>query len=135
MTAVPRLTMPSSFGRTFRLWSYEASNRVMLLRSGRSPLHPTRIDLMLRNVEELRLPTTIPDLSVDVLPRGLAAVGLGTVGGPGVFVFGVSAGGSRVGFVLAGSLHLSEDDLSSDEPSTVGTRQLAGHIMRSAHFG
>lgn len=52
------------FSRTFRLWMYVVSHRALLLRSSRTDIEPSRIDVAFFQVEEVHLPTSLDSLEI-----------------------------------------------------------------------
>lgn len=132
---MPALAFPLKFERTFQLWSYSVSHNVLLLRSTQTAVNPTRIDLMFRAVQEMRLRSRLEDVEIDVLQAEEAAGEFADVqvsGGRNLFV--VSSVGLSRGYVVASSLYMSEDDLAYGEPSTIDAPELEGSVIRSGYF-
>ena len=51
--------------RLFVVWRYSVSHGQLLLRSVRTEESPTRVDVLLKNVNHMRLPTSLPGLRIE----------------------------------------------------------------------
>src|SRR5262245_33444049 len=130
-----RLTLPLILQRRFQLWSYGVSHSVLLLRSNTSSDATSRIDLMFRSVTALKIRHCYDWLRIGVaLPQDIGddQLQLGDVSDR--FLFTVGASADDLGYVVAGSLFLSEDDLEDGQPSTIGNRELAAPVIRSGVY-
>ena len=129
------VAFPLRFDRRFQLWSYNVSHGVLLLRSNRTGGSPTRVDLMFRAVTEIRLRHRISDLSLDNVDEdGDALFRLGIQDRGDRHVFLISSEEFDDGYVVAGSMYMSEDDLSDGEPSSIDDDDLADRVIRSGYF-
>lgn len=132
---MPALVFPLTFDRTFQLWSYNVSHSVLLLRSTQTATTPTRVDLMFRGVQEMRLRSRLDNVEITVSHGGDPAGEFAEVqvsGGRSLFV--VSSAALTGGYVVASSLYLAEDDLSYGEPSTIDAPELEDRVVRSGYF-
>ncbi len=105
-----------SSDRTFQLWAYTVSHAQLLLRSTKTDRHPTRIEVLFKNVRYVALPTrmegvTLQHCEAAEVPFELS--GLSPDGGPWFQV------GSRgvTGYVAAAVAFVSEDELEYHDPS------------------
>ncbi|GAA0490431.1 hypothetical protein Ade02nite_23960 [Paractinoplanes deccanensis] len=130
------LSVPIVLDRRFQFWSYQVSHSVALLRSGIAPGADTRVDLMFRAVRTLQLKQRYDSLVVDVVPteEALRMFGLEERETDGRYVFSLMDGRGRGGYIVAGSLFLTEDDLSEFEPSSIDHREQAGRIIRELEY-
>jgi hypothetical protein len=132
---MPELAFPLKFKRTFQIWSYSVSHSVLLLRSPQTATTPTRIDLMFRAVQEMRLRSRMEDIEIRTPQTEMTSgtfVDVRISGGRSLFV--VSTADPSCGFVVANSLYMSEDDLSYGEPSTIDAPELADNVISSGYF-
>ncbi|MCR6488714.1 hypothetical protein M8542_38385 [Amycolatopsis sp. OK19-0408] len=131
---MPALTFPLKFERRFDVWSYAISHSVLLLRSGRTSAAPTRIDLMFRVVQEMRLRQWMDDVEIQLLTEGVSDrfADVQISGDRALFV--ILSAGSVCGFVVAGALYMSEDDLEYGERSTIDTSELKDSVIRSGYY-
>ena len=132
---MPALKFPLGFDRTFKLWYYSVSHNVLLLRSTPTVTSPTRIDLMFRAVQEMRLRSRLEGVKIDVLRAGGTSgefADVRVLGERSLFI--LSSEGSSHGFVVANSLYMSEDDLSYGEPSTIDNPELEANVISSGYF-
>lgn len=124
---------PVNLQRRVQLWSYRVSHSVLLLRANQGPRLDTRIDLMFRAVRQVKVSHRYENLSISVLVSDEA---MGMFGlDPGEIesrtVYGLASNGLLASFVVAGSLHLAEDNLGDGDPSALDDKSLAAHIIRS----
>ncbi|MEV6604825.1 hypothetical protein [Kutzneria sp. NPDC051319] len=130
------LVFPISLERQFQLWSFAVTHNVLLLRSPRDSKQATRIDLQFRVVEEMRLPSILDDLEIDVLHAGDTRLAeLGAVAREDCLLFALRSRELAGGYVLARSLGLSEDDLSDQEPTSINNPALRHRVVRIAGAG
>jgi hypothetical protein len=61
---VKKLDPFQPFSRSFRLWMYVVSHQSLLLRSIRTELEPSRIDVAFVEVEEVYMPTSLDSLEI-----------------------------------------------------------------------
>jgi len=109
------------FSGEFAVWSYVIGHGQLLLRRTKSNEHPTRVDILLKDVGWMCLPTTFTGLEIRVVPseeiRGL----LTEAGSPRERerkAFLLSGDGWK-GHVLAGALAVHEDDGEYNDPSAL----------------
>lgn len=107
--------------RRFQVWEYSVSHAQLLLRSVRDGDHPTRVDVLFKNVGYMALPSAfmvdvIEELTGDELAmlEGLAAGALRD--GRTAFRLATADG---EGLVVAGVMVSAEDELESHEPSAL----------------
>jgi hypothetical protein len=107
--------------RRFQVWEYTVSHAQLLLRSVRDEIHPTRVDVLFKNVGYMALPSAfmvdvIEELSGDQLEtlEGLAAGALSD----GRTAFRLTTAGGD-GLAVAGVMVSAEDELESHEPSAL----------------
>lgn len=102
------------------MWRHVVSHSQVLLRSVRTDLLPTRIEILFKSVDFVCLPTRMPGLSV--------SEGSGDESVPGMIDSSlVSRGSIRFevrgpqyeGFVIAGSITVAEDDKGYAEGSSL----------------
>jgi len=105
--------------RLFSIFSYSMSHGLLLLRSGKSKLHPTRVDILFTDVRGLELRALLEGLTIEeVTPdytrerssRPNALIEIGNK------VYRVSSDGWE-GFVVGGIVRIHEDDGKLMEPS------------------
>ena len=106
-----------SFDRPFQIWSYVVSHRQLLLRSNKDGSQTSRVDVLFKNVREIKLPTDLDRLEVrEATVEDLARLGIGTDPSAKVFVV---LGGAHEGYVIAGVVAAAEDDKDYYEPSSL----------------
>ena len=112
--------LPDSFrGRRFELWTYVVSHRQLLLRSNKSEQHAQRCEILFTNVARVDLPTLVDDLDIqlatgETTPAAVAHLGaLERADRPVYLVRGQNC----LGYVVAGSLAVKEDDGEYHSPS------------------
>lgn len=106
--------------RRFQVWGYTVSHRELLLRSTKSKEFPTRIDVFLKGVEEIHLPTVLDGIwieeasveDLEQLPSQRKTMSLRN--GAKVFVM---KGNEFVGYVVALGVWCHEDEGEYYDPS------------------
>lgn len=97
--------------RHFQMWLYTASHGQLLLRSNRSDLYSTRVDVLFKNVTAVQLRTDF-DL------QSILEVSINEVADGSISAFGMVGANQRIfmlvgpsfsGHVVAGALHWHED--------------------------
>ncbi len=101
--------------RTFRVWAYSVSHRQLLLRSPSEEGGGTRVDVLFKGVDELHIQTVASGLSIQEAALD-SELDSGQKHSPKKFVL-KSAG--WIGFIVAGSVAVHEDNGSYDEPSAL----------------
>lgn len=112
-----------NFARFFQIWSYTTSHRDLLFRSTKSPEHPTRIDILFKNVAHINLPTSFDGLLVSVLSEeeiSNVGQGLGIQGMKERYVFSIVSANTS-GFVVAGLVAWHEDQGEYSHASIVAS--------------
>ena len=105
--------------RFFQAWRYTVSHRQLLLRSTKSDVAQTRIDIVFKDVSLMLIgPTfrgmTIPTCDSSILKRsGLPTFDLG-----GRSLYQIQTQ-SHLGFVAAGNIMMHEDELGFEAPSAL----------------
>ena len=130
-----RLAMPLVFHRRFQLWSYSVGHSVLLLRSNMDGGQESRIDLMFRSVTAVKLRCRYERLLINITrpdQLGDSPADLREITDRFIFVIGEDA--EDLGYVVAGALFYSEDDLDYGEPSAIDHRELQSHVIASGHF-
>lgn len=112
-------SVPFTSNRKFQIVSYRCSHSRLLLRSGKTPHTPTRIDILFQDVRALELRTYFSDLSVEEADPSrmtdLAARFQGVMeDGHKVYLL---RSGDWTGYVVAGALFWHEDDGEFGQPS------------------
>ncbi|MDP9793376.1 hypothetical protein J2S43_001888 [Catenuloplanes nepalensis] len=131
------MKFPLRYNRRFKVWSYQVSHNVLLLRSNSGRGFVDRVDVMFRDVAAFRLRRTYENLAVDLVP---ASDAFGLLGGDmetvefDSYVFSVGAVGGVSGFVVAGTCHFAEDDMEYGEPSAIDHSEFASRVTRSGNF-
>jgi hypothetical protein len=108
-----------TFRGRFQWWAYTVSHGQLLLRRTKQPEHPSRVDVLFKDVAAVSLPTCFDDLSIsDGDPRGLREIpgGLGAWAPDGRRLF-IARGTNWSGFVVAGAVFFHEDDKEYSDPS------------------
>lgn len=110
-----------SFERRFQLWTYTASHGQLLLRSPKAPEHPERIDVLVKDVTWINLPTLLHGLHVEVAGgeaarERLAAAGVHEIGTRRLYLL---RGRGWSGHVLAGAVFHHVDDGEYHSPSAL----------------
>lgn len=106
-----------SYERPFQIWSYVVSHRQLLLRSNKSPLQTSRVDVLFKNVKEVKLPTELDRLEIrEATTDEIARLGVDGESTARVFVV---SGAEREGYVVAGAVAAVEDDKDYHEPSAL----------------
>ena len=101
-----------TYKRRFVLFSYHVSHGLLLLRSGKSPAHSKRIDILFQDVRALECRTDLEDLVIEeVGPEFLNTVRskASEVIEPGHRVYSLKSGG-WIGFVVGGIVSHHEDE-------------------------
>ncbi len=107
------------FDRLFMLVSYEISHGLLLLRSGKSPANPKRIDILFQDVRAIECRTVFDGLIIEeVDPSFLNSAGTKArdVIEPGHKVYKLMCE-DWVGYVVGGIVSQSEDNEEFFEPS------------------
>lgn len=101
-----------TFNRPFVLFSYSVSHGLLLLRSGKSPAHSKRIDILFQDVMALECRTSFADLVIEEVEAafldGVRSKARESIE-PGHKVYSLRSG-NWVGFVVGGIVSHSEDD-------------------------
>jgi hypothetical protein len=110
--------MNAVYDRPFQVWAYTVGHGQLLLRSPKSELLTTRIDLAFKDVGAIKLPTYFSSLSViEIDPRTLG-VSQEVVLHRKAWRLGVPG---FEGFVIAGAAFVHEDDGEYSDPSPIYT--------------
>jgi hypothetical protein len=117
-----RAVLPVRFpGRRFQLWSYTVSHAQLLLVSTKDASHPTRCEILFKNVARLDLPTLIAELEIDAVdPREVppSVLQLGEEEMWDRTVYRVR-GRNCLGYVVAGVVVCGEDEGEYYTPSSL----------------
>lgn len=109
-----------SSDREFQVWKYTVGHRQLLLRSTKSPQHPTRVDVFFKGVSEFHLPTSLTGLFITEVSESevqdLCMLSVQTSPETGSKVFKVE-GKHFVGYVAALALASHEDEGEYYDPS------------------
>lgn len=110
--------MNAVYDRPFQVWAYTVGHGQLLLRSPKSELLSTRVDLAFKDVGAINLPTHFSSLSViEIAPR--------TLGLPHEVVLHRKAWRLSVpgfqGFVIAATVFVHEDEGEYSDPSPIYT--------------
>lgn len=103
----------------FQMWRYEVGHGQLLFRSTKSTEHPTRVDVLFKNVAAIQMPTVFNGMTVrstDAAP----SLELGTLGRSERELFEITGDGVR-GYVVAGIVVTHEDEGSHGDPSPLLT--------------
>lgn len=106
------------FDGPFAVWCYTIEHGRLLLRRTKSTEHPTRVDILFKDVGWMCMPTTFADVRIREASSGeadslLSAGSLRTLGRRIYAVFGPN----WEGYVLAGVVVWKEDDGEYNDPS------------------
>jgi hypothetical protein len=106
------------FNRRFQMWSYSAGHSRLLLRSPKSNLASTQIDILFKNVAAIHLPCVIDDLRIRSVQGSDLSMPpqLGSINIIGHEIFQVT-GRNVDGYVVAGVVVTNEADLEYDAVS------------------
>jgi hypothetical protein len=113
------MSQPLSFKGRFQWWLYTTSHGQLLLRHNKSAEHPTRIDVLFKNVAMVQLATVFDDLevteaAVDAVPGLRGQLGALDLTERKIYlVRGVNCNG----YIVAGSVTWNEDKGEYHEPS------------------
>lgn len=110
-----------NFNRPFVLFSYTASHGLLLLRSGKSSMHSTRIDVLFQDVVAMECRSSLNSLIVEEMgPEFLKDVRsrAADVMEPGHKVYSLSSG-NWVGFIVGGIVSQHEDQREFFEASSL----------------
>lgn len=110
--------MVISTDRMFKIWAYRISHGQLLLRSGRSAEHGTRIDLLFKDVSLLCLPSVLHGLTVEDMGPDSTLPVEGFVLQPGQHVFRLTTK-AFVGYVAASVAFVHEDQGDYFETSSL----------------
>jgi hypothetical protein len=107
------------FSGEFAIWSYTIGHGSLLLRRTKSGSHPTRVDVLLKDVSWVCMPTTFIDLQLRQLDAEEGRKLLTKSGGSHeahrkVFML---SGKDWSGYVQAGAVAVHEDDGEYNDPS------------------
>ncbi len=114
-------------GRTFQLWEYQVGHAQLLLRSPKEGAHLTRLEIAFKNVQAVKIPTLIRDLSIgiaDTEPSAAALAEAGTAVRTSL-VFAIDGSGFQ-GYVIAGIAFGHEDEGEYFDPSPLLSGYWAG---------
>jgi hypothetical protein len=90
---------------------------------------------MFRSVGEMKLKTFIEHFSLDLVPEEESRLNeLGVLRVTGKSIFSISSHDLLIGYITAGSMYLSEDDLSYGEPTAIGNKELSGHVIKTGYY-
>jgi hypothetical protein len=131
------IALPIQFGRKFQLWSYAISQSLLLLRSTRNMDDPdsTRLDVLFLGVSEVKVPRSLHNLSIDLIPDGDPLLNkLGVERKPERHVFSLTGDDYQSGYVVAWSVHFAEDDLDFDYPSAIDERIYWPHVIKHGKY-
>jgi hypothetical protein len=100
-----------NFKRRFVLFSYSVSHGLLLLRSGKSIAHPTRIDILFQDVRALECRAEMEDLKIEEVDEsflnGVRSRAYEVIE-PGNKVYSLKSG-NWIGFVVGGIVSHCED--------------------------
>jgi hypothetical protein len=99
------------FDRPFQIWADSVSHKQLLIRSTKSPQHPTRIDILFKPVRSVHLPTSFENISI------VAGSTLGTHAE--YVVRGNAHGAPFEGYVAADVVVCHEDEKDYTDPSAI----------------
>lgn len=124
MTTVPygSTELPIRFpGRRFQLWRYTVSHGQLLLVSTKGDVHPTRCEILFKDVARVDLPTLLDDVEIDVVdardvPDLVLQLGAYEMGYRKVYRV---RGRGFVGYVVAGVAVWDEDEGEYHAPSSL----------------
>lgn len=109
--------------RKFQLWRAVVNHSQVLLWSTKGNGYRTRIEVLFKSVFAVKMFTSMRGLRVREGGESDVAAVLGECGvealSPGLRVFVLADGGGFEGWIIAGSVFVSEDDGEYDEPSTL----------------
>jgi hypothetical protein len=126
--------------RKFSVFSYGISHGPLLLRSGKTAEHRTRIDVLFQDVRALEIRAWFDGLEITEVDRdyldGFRSNPLEMLEQPGLKVFALDGKGWQ-GFVVAGGVLLHEDEADFMDPSELlrGDEEMKREIAawRSRH--
>ncbi len=101
--------------RTFRVWLFTVSHRILLLRSVKAPGLSTRIDLVFKPVRHMNLPTVLDGIDVRSMRAGDEDFGLGPFV-PGETLFFLASLPAQA-WVACGTMAAHEDGGDDFDPS------------------
>lgn len=101
------------------MWRYDVGHARLLFRSPKSADHPTRVDVLFKNVAAIHMPTLFTGMAIRSGPRSLPSDprNLGTSGGT---IFEIT-GDNVSGHIIAGAVVAREDEGSHGDPSPLWT--------------
>ncbi len=105
--------------RKFQLWLYSVSHGQLLLRSPKSAVEPSRVDVLFQNVLGLHLPTLMEGLNIELADQQLARFATSNLAAWGPLksnVFRVF-GSDWEGYVVASNVSTHVDDGEHHTPS------------------
>ena len=106
--------------RQFQIWKYNVGHSQLLLRSVKSPDHPSRIDVLFKGVSQFHLPTVLNGLflaeAADIKPPELLSLRESAAREKQLKVFSVR-GVDFVGYVSALVVFTHEDEGEYYDPS------------------
>ncbi len=109
------------FEGEFAVWSFTIGHGRLLLRRAKSKEHPTRVDILLKDVGWMCVPVNFTNVRIREVPREEIQDMLATSGAPkedGRKVFALAGSNSR-GYVLAAVIAFHEDDGEYNDPSAL----------------
>jgi len=109
------------FQRHFQMWKFTVSHGMLLLRSTKSPNHPTRVDVLFKNVARINMPTTFDGFIVSAASEAETqdlVQQLGTLALHRRHTFLIEGSNFR-GHVVAGIVVWHEDEGEYSQPSVL----------------
>lgn len=106
-------------GRMFQMWRYDVGHGQLLFRSTKSPEHPTRVDVLFKNVAGIQMPAVFNGMIVHST-NGAPPFELGKLGCSGRKLFEITGEG-MLGYIVAGIVVSHEDEGSHRDPSPLLT--------------
>jgi hypothetical protein len=109
------------FDGPFAVWAYTIGHGRLLLRRTKSAEHPTRVDVLFKDVGWMCFPTSLADVRIREAAPGEADNLLASAGPlrtSGRKLFAVSGSNWR-GYVLAGVVVWKEDEGEYNDPSSL----------------
>ena len=103
--------------RLFEVWQYSVSHRQLLLRSNKSNLAPTRIEVLFKDIAFMMIVPTLKGLAITACEPGKENLpAYLNIAGAKKGLYRIDAEGF-VGYVIAGSVITGEDELEYYQPS------------------
>lgn len=114
---MPKIDFPLALPRRFEVWSYQVANGVLVLRSTKGADAPTRVDVVFRMVDEMKLAAVMTNLVVDLADGA----------------YTLASNEMPDAYVIAANAQVFEDDLDGGQPSVAEDPALEDHVIRSFH--